>query len=502
MGRASCAWVAIAAVLATAMAGCTSEREAEKPFVLPFQPFLLASVDRLEAGAYAFRHEGGNLVIRATSVGFGVLNITLFGPNDEKLGHVSIMTGHEHDELHASALPGELVVVLAAVEGYGIPGVPTGSGPPGVPGYGMQGLSILSGATQVTELRRLAWVSGFAVLAQESNPIPTGWPVTNPRSLGLNTTIDTVPLQNLRVFGTGSFSDVRIEVQTPLGQLAVVQDPGSILGGTQDLLGGHRFWPLETTTSPENASGRVLTGKVQYGQLEGALIMSWSSYSRAGLAAVTVPAWAPPSAGDSFSYGTLGDGPLHVDVNPDATWLRLQESSDYAGLGEEAVVQVWAADGKRIGPIHLTTGTDAFIPVEAGGAFVFLVLNGTVDLGADRAPSDVDQHPLALRSTVFPRRGGGPVGSFMEYESALEIPGVPYAAASAQVHSDLLPTYCDDDAFIQLVQGGATIGSNLEGGWNAVSIYLSDAPLTLRATTFGDDGCVQPGVEILSFLPP
>jgi hypothetical protein len=217
---------------------------------------------------------------------------------------------------------------------------------------------------------------------------------------------------------------------------------------------------------------------------------------------VTAPTWQPPTATEAFSYGTLGAGPLHVDVNDDATWLRLQESGESFGLGKDTVVQVWDPDGHRIGPIHVMPGKDAFIPVEAGGAFVFLVLNGTVELGADRAPSDVDQHPLAQRSTLLPKRGGGPIGSFMDEESTLEIPGVPFAAASGQVFSDVLPTYCDDDAFLQLVQDGATIGSNLEGGWNAVATYLSDAPLTLRATTFGDDGCAQPGVEILSFLPP
>ncbi len=469
MGKLGIA-IALAALL---MAGCSTPAS-DEPGTTGNPTLLDVPTGLVVAGAFAFNHTGGDLSFTLVS---GAANLTVFGPDDARVGAFRLTPAAPRHDMPAS--PGEIVLVAARET------------------LQAGGFAISSGAVPVQSVRRLPVVSGFVVLGEDDSALSQTVPeLFGPRVRLINLTIDSPPMANLAVLVTGQYQNLEVELHGDAGALISAKESGGGFGPALPALAGHATWQLPATTYAQNASGRRVAGTLRYDGLDGAVIFTWTSFSRAGHSQL-VRGHDVARDDSLFSYGTLPEGPVEATVHPGASQILLLGPDDE---GPAAVVQVWDTDDRRLGPFEVPAGGNISIPLDGGGQYVFLVLNGTVDLAADRTPADFELHPLQVIETEYPQRRAGANGEFGVQMETMDVSGIPFALAETSLRPATLQGFCWDDVQLQVLEEGRTIGSNGPGGWWQAAVFMGDGELVLRSTGFGEDGCTQAAVVVSSFL--
>ncbi|MES2153859.1 MAG: hypothetical protein V4510_01855 [bacterium] len=473
MGRATVA----VAVLALFAAGCAVPAPTHLPGRTPPEtPLEIPTVGVME-GAFAVMHRGGTLSFGLSA---GAANLTLFAPDDHRVAGFRLDTIHARLDMQAAA--GEYVMVAVPQRQVAI------------------GFWVASAGETLPVLRKLPWVSGFAVLADD-NSLPTEGmlPGAGPSVRQVNVTVEAPPVWAVALVAAGEYQDLEVELHTDAGALLEASSAGSPFGLLVPLpaLQGHQEWSVPAKTYLGSASGHVVAGVVRYTALDGAILLTWTTYSRAGhLSAV---ATEPSPTG--FSYGPLGPRPLLAHVSGDAAKLTLAAPDPMAGPG---IVQVWDPDDHPLGPFRVPAGANVSLPVHRGGAYIFLVLNGTVELGADDAPADQSLYTLPVEAQQFPLRRSSVSGRFVEETQPMAVAtgAVPFGLQASVISPSTAIGFCSDDVHLQVLQGNATIGSNGPGDWWQAAIFMDGQPLQIHSTGFGEDSCEQAGVDLLSFSRP
>jgi len=470
MGKGAAAW----ALLALLAAGCTQPGPAGPTEAVPGATPLDLPASQALAGAFAFQHPGGSV---SFGLAAGQQNVTLYGPDDERVAAFRLAAGTTQP---VDAPAGELVFVTQAVA----KAAPT------------HGLSIQSAGHDVATVRRLAWVSGFAVIAKDRTLVPSGpvGPLFPGVSRMVNVTLDAPPIAAVLLQVAGDAQGLDVQLDSGVGPLVTAGDNGGLAPPYIPGFEGHGLRDLVGVTHPQNASGLRVTGRVTYESLDGGVVLSWQSYSRAGRTAALRP--GPAAASHGFTYGVLPDDPVQFQYRASATQVRLANS----GATGPARVQLWDAKDKRLGPFEIPAHGNITVAVPGGGALVAWRMNGTVELGADRAPADFDLHPLSVQQATYPTRRAGSQGAF-GFDEQVVIPAGPVLQlADGWTAQQTMVGFCQDEAWVQVLQGNRTLGSNAAQGWSQAATFMGDGPLTVRYTGNGDDGCDQPGVVVSWFV--
>ncbi|MFO1533738.1 MAG: hypothetical protein ABR562_08635 [Thermoplasmatota archaeon] len=476
MGKQAAALI----LLALLAAGCAQPTDVVPTAkVSPATAFDLPTGDAA-SGAFGFHHAGGQVRF---GLGSGSANVTLFGPDDERLAAFPLADDPEA-ALAVAAPAGDLVVLVSDASRKAA------------------GLRIDSQGAPVARLQRLPMVSSFVVLAQDNVPVMP-FPAPSPglfgrRSWPINLTLDSPPIRGIELSVAGGYDNLDVALQSGQGALLASSQRGgsSALGPAQ----GHPFWPVPSTSYPQNASGLRLTGTVAYDGLDGGLVLTWISYSRAGH-------WprddtSAPYAKGAFSYGKLPAGPVQAQLSGAARVMVLSDAPEPGADVRGAAVQVWDPQDTPLGPFLVPGSGMVGIPIKAGGDYVFVVMNGTAQLAADRAPSDFDFHPLNVAHEIFPRSPSGCCSRFGEQTVAVDVQGVPYHVEKSWRQPDSIAGICDDEARLQLIQGNHTVGSNGADEFASAGLFLGSGHLSLHAAGFTSETCYEPVVQVSSYLRP
>jgi len=493
-----------AAVIVPLLAGCAG------PAAGPSAPAPGAvTAAGLEAGGYyAFVHAGGELALAMR--GNGSADLVLYGADGARVSHVGLDAGQASGRFVLDGLPPqELVVEAKAVNGT---------------------LDIRSRGHAVDTFTPLpTHVERHVLLEARQDAVGlVGLPGTLPPAhASLDVALLRAPAE-LRLLGRGSFDDVQVEVTGKGGPVLQARLSGGIVAPAFASF----FAEMPADFLPENVRDGALNATVTAQGFQGVLVLEAESFS---LARPAGGAAAPAQGPAPFSFGKLPDKPVGFSVRSGTRHLYLWHE---AGPGEASAaracgqagnvsarkpcaegpaahVALFGPDDRRVATVDVPANGTVVIPVGAVasvGTWVAVVLDGEADLGADRAPGDLELHPLAVTHVRAPAAAaGGSDGSYGAAEEPVAPAGTPFAMDVVEVGSgpfDTPPppmgTSCPPSA-LALRQGGETIGAwgfglsspQPSDGSDAARL-LAAGPLTAWHDDFGP-GCARLGLDVSSY---
>ncbi|MEA3189497.1 MAG: hypothetical protein QOD77_79 [Thermoplasmata archaeon] len=450
------AWAAAVIVL---LAGCTAPPPPDSS-VLPAIPGGLLPGEAGE-GFFLLPHAGGELAFGVA----GTAHIELYGPDDVRLGSLTLggLLGAEPVRLQRP--PGAHVLHVASLEGK---------------------LRVESGGAEA-RLHPLILQAERVVLAEGQGSLvpPLPFAFGAPVATSLNVSFSRAPV-GLQALVLGSFSEVRVEVDgvgRAYEAAASSTNPFVFTGDRQDLTGSF---------DPEGVRDGNLTAHVSVVDLQGTVLLEATTYVRSlpPAALPSAPATQPPT----FPYGFLPrDKPVLFQVAPDARALTLDGGPD------GALVALFGPADQRLGAYGVAANGRLAIAVPEGGDYVAALLTGNATLGADAAPAAFDFRPLAVTVVTAPDNPAGESDSYAAAEQPLQPAGVVYyVEATPLAGRDLLPVQCSDSTGVRLRQGGegilAWFAEAPMAPAAASSALLDGSPLMVWHDGQGDDGCGRAGV--------
>lgn len=391
-------------------------------------PTTNVAADRLENGTfYAFRHRGGDLAVAVANNGSA--DVVLFSAQDERLGHIGVGAGQARGRFVLEGVEaGELVLQAISIQGT---------------------LDLRSGGSTVQAFRALPMHLERHLLVQRGSALPiTGLPGAGGSSF--DETIDLelrrTPVEIIAI-ARASYESLDIVVE---GDSGIVYQGAA---GPEPLFTGYNA-ELPGDDIPQNMQGRFLSAHVQATGFEGVIVLEVRGYSRA--APVDGHAY-PTDDVPRFTYGVLPDQPVAFEVRADTNVVYLwQEGLDDRSDCEQAAtadgqecragdahVALFGPDDERIATVAVPANRTLAIPVRAPGAWVAVLLDGAVTLGADRVPSNFELHPLAASETTLPAQAAGGDNQYGQDRRDLDVPGVPFRIVPtviAATAAGILPT--------------------------------------------------------------
>lgn len=254
--------------------------------------------------------------------------------------------------------------------------------------------------------------------------------------------------------------------------------------------------PVAFETFPANFSPGPHQVNLHASGLEGSVVLSWTSYSRAvppGAYGTTANGTTDLGAG-SFRYGNLPQTPVRFQAQAGTTLFFHANGS--------AEVALFDPQDKRIASLVMANATRAY-EVPTTGDYV-AVAYGEVELAADRAPSDFELHPLTVRTLKWrePMPGSSsPTGATYDQASQTFVPdGVLFDARPASDYAFFEP--CLNGGWIRIWQDDVVAEW---GGPVAKTrpLLLHGGEVTVESGGFGGTAnCDPAAVAFFTYLRP
>lgn len=485
--RRANAWLAAVLAIAAALAGCAGvgHLPAASHPVLPD----IVPAAALAGSFYQFHHPGGTLELGVSAQGHA--EIELFDPHDLRLGRLLLggLAGHVGPVAVNDLVPGDYVLHVVALNGT------------------LQ-LSVLgqsgsrSGETSEPVLRPLASHLERRILRQEPGgavPVVGGLPPINqtPHVVPLNVTLLRAPTA-LRLLATGPYSDLSVQLRGASG-LVVDYNGGQRQG--LNTFGGGVVEQLPAQLHPEAAADGHLVGSISFTQLQGAIVLEATSYSRL-LPRAPATAAVLETSPAGFSYGSLPEQPVRFQLGAQNHRVLVANN-----LTEPAWASLFTVGGDHLGTIEVPGHSQVALPLTPG-PYIVALLSGNLTLGADSAPGDFDLHPLTVTRTLQPATPAGRNGEYGQSREAADKGGVvfdirPASSVPMQGSGPVpLPAFspCRSEGMVRVVG----IGNETLAYWDFASQVgraapLLDGPATIETDGFGADGCERSVAEVLSF---
>lgn len=474
------------------------------PLPPPPQPAVVGPAELESGHYYAFRHSGGDLALAMAED--GTADLVLFGADDGRIGRIALAGragdadggdgGGAGGRFVLDGIPaGELVVQAVDVEGR---------------------LDLRSDGVRVGAFERLpSHVERHVLLQQPLGPLGAwGLPPleAQPADEHVGVELRRAP-SALRALLVGSVQGLTVELRSRAGPVLEAQEPGSPFGFGFASPGG--MYELPAEVHEQNVRDGRLEGLVSADHFEGVLLLEAESFSRARPPA---SGGVPTTDGVRFTYGVLPDQPVSFRVRSGADRLFLfheltegeeaclDEAEDAEGREAcepaEALVQLFGPRDERVATVRVPWNRTMAVPVHASGAWVAVLLAGQASLGADRAPSDFELHPLDVRAVTGPAQAAsGEDGQYGQATASIDPAGVAFRVTAAvesagdvfEPGSFLGAAQCGPST-VAALQDAETIGAwsddrTFGAAWNGddgeASLLLDGGKLTLVHDDFG-----------------
>lgn len=402
---------------------------------------------------YQFFHAGGALSLRTTSVA----SMELFSPADVRLGELSVgnnLTGNAYDT--PALPPGDYVLRFASL----------GNG------------TTLHNQEEITRFYPLQEEWGRKILARAPKSLdPTLGILPQGATFENETTLKIKPADGYRLLFDGGFSNLRIQIRD--GGYMVVMD-GFSEQFVPPQVGGESLTSRTLDYDASMARNGELDIWLSAENLQGAIVLEWTTYSRAtGVPSPIVP------TGNFVAYPFTLDGePQRFDVAGE----RLQFQSI-----EEAWVIVFNHRYERVAALELLAGDAQAIAVQPGE---YIALATRIDVGifTDRLPADFSARGVSYHIETLPQRFA-PDGEYHEFSTTLDAKFFAVHRATQGAGTFM----CHDEGEYLWRQGGHMIGHDQLSSHAASVGLLQDGPLEVQLFAFGGNVCREKYLEVKVF---
>jgi len=428
--------------------------------------------DALEAGRfYAFDHDGGRLAFRLEPG--GAARVELYDSEDRRVARVPFGEGTETGpEVAFDLAAGRPVVRFEEMNGT---------------------VAVASDGRPVDRFEPLGVMFERIVVAARP-PEPLRLPlVPSSEPLEVESTIRLATAPHaLRLLASGSYDALEFVAWTDSGVVleaadAYVDPFGALLGEGLHTVPGDGF--------PENMESAELGVRLHAEGASGVFVLEAWGYSRAEPLRKPAQATTRPV----YEYGAVPDRPALFDVHAEATRITFRADGD-----APATVVLFGPDDARIGTYRVQPGDAVAVPVQGGGAYVAVALHGSIIVGADAAPADLDSlHPLERIQTTAPTEPPGQDGAYGVVEENVTHEGVLYDIGFGYMGGTLPGFPCGSGSTVRVLQDGQVLGfwgdeGDMDDGNR--SARLRDGPVTVVADGF--EGCGHAGAVLWSYVRP